>query len=164
VPGEAESVACRRDLPGLVVVRSLTKAWALPGLRAGYLLAPPGVVAALRAGRQPWSVNSPALAALEAYGRGELTSEAVAGEIALAREELAARLGCLPGVQVWPSHANFLLIRMPGGAHVRAGLLQRGIAVRAAGTFPGLTADHLRIAVRTPADNERLLGALAEVL
>jgi L-threonine-O-3-phosphate decarboxylase len=164
VPGEAESLARRGDVPGLVVVRSLTKAWALPGLRAGFLLAPRGVVAALRAARQPWSVNSLALAALEAYGRGELTSAAVAREIALAREELAASLRCLPGVRVWPSCANFLLVRVPGGEHVRAGLLERGIAVRRAATFPGLTADHLRIAVRTPADNERLLAALAEVL
>jgi L-threonine-O-3-phosphate decarboxylase len=164
VPGEAESLARRGEVPGLVVVRSLTKAWALPGLRAGFLLAPRGVVTALRAARQPWSVNSLALAALEAYGHAELTSAAVAGEIALAREQLAARLRCLPGVRVWPSCANFLLVRVSGGEHVRAGLLERGIAVRRAATFPGLTADHLRIAVRTPTDNERLLAALAEVL
>jgi histidinol-phosphate aminotransferase len=147
-----------------VVVRSLTKAWALPGLRAGYLLAPPDLVARLSAARQPWSVNGIALAALEAYGHGELTSAAVAGEIALAREELAARLRCLPGIRVWPSCANFILVRVPNGEHVRAGLLDRGVAVRRAGTFPGLTADHLRVAVRTQADNERLLAALAEVL
>jgi L-threonine-O-3-phosphate decarboxylase len=164
VPGEAESLARRGDVPGLVVVRSLTKAWALPGLRAGYLLAPPDLVARLSAARQPWSVNGLALAALEAYGHGELTSAAVAGEIALAREELAARLRCLPGVRVWPSCANFLLVRVPDGPHVRTGLLDRGIAVRRASTFPGLTADHLRVAVRTQADNERLLAALAEVL
>ncbi|MCW3043917.1 MAG: aminotransferase class I/II-fold pyridoxal phosphate-dependent enzyme [Actinobacteria bacterium] len=164
VPGEGESLARRGDIPGLVVVRSLTKAWALPGLRAGFLLAPAGIVAALCAARQPWSVNNLALAALEAYGRGELTAAAVAGETALAREELATRLRCLPGVRVWPSCANFLLVRVSGGEHVRAGLLERGIAVRRAATFPGLTADHLRIAVRTPADNERLLAALAEVV
>jgi L-threonine-O-3-phosphate decarboxylase len=164
VPGEAESLAPRGDVPGLVVVRSLTKAWALPGLRTGFLLAQRGVVAALRAARQPWSVNSLALAALEAYGRGELTSAAVAREIAQAREELATRLRSLPGVRVWPSCANFLLVRVASGEHVRAGLLERGIAVRRAATFPGLTADHLRIAVRTPADNELLLAALAEVL
>lgn len=164
VPAEAESLARRGDLPGVVVVRSLTKAWALPGLRAGFLLGPPDVVAALRAARQPWSVNSLALAALEAYGDGDLAPAAVAGEVALAREELAARLRSLPGVRVWPSAANFLLIRVPDGPAVRCGLMERRIAVRAAGTFPGLTPHHLRVAVRTAPDNERLVTALAEVL
>jgi histidinol-phosphate/aromatic aminotransferase/cobyric acid decarboxylase-like protein/adenosyl cobinamide kinase/adenosyl cobinamide phosphate guanylyltransferase len=164
VPGEAESLARRGDLPGLVVVRSLTKAWALPGLRAGFLLGPPDVVATLRAARQPWSVNSLALAALEAYGNGDLPSAAVAGEVALAREELAARLRTLPGVRVWPSAANFLLIRVPDGPAARRGLRERCIAVRAASTFPGLTPDHLRVAVRTPEDNGLLVAALAEVL
>jgi len=164
VPAEAESLARRGDLPGLVVVRSLTKAWALPGLRAGFLLGPPDVVAALRAARQPWSVNSLALAALEAYGNGDLPSAAVAGEVALAREQLAARLRSLPGVRVWPSAANFLLIRVPDGPAARRGLLDRRIAVRAAATFPGLTPHHFRIAVRTAADHERLVTALAEVV
>ena len=164
VPGEAESLARRADLPGLVVVRSLTKAWALPGLRAGFLLGPPDVVAVLRAARQPWSVNSLALAALEAYGNGDLPSAAVCREVALAREELAARLRTLPGVRVWPSAANFLLIRVPDGPAARRGLLERRIAVRAASTFPGLTPDHLRVAVRTPEDNGLLVAALAEVL
>ncbi len=164
VPAEAESLARRGDLPGLVVVRSLTKAWALPGLRAGFLLGPPDVVAALQAARQPWSVNSLALAALEVYGNGGFPSAAVAVEVALAREELAARLRGLPGVRVWPSSANFLLIRVPDGPAARRGLLERRIAVRAAGTFPGLTPHHLRVAVRTAADNRRLVTALAEVL
>ena len=164
VPGETESLARRSDLPGLVVVRSLTKAWALPGLRAGFLLGPPDVVAALRAARQPWSVNSLALAALEAYGNGDLPPGAVPAEVARAREELAARLRTLPGVRVWPSAANFLLIRVPDGPAAHRGLLERRIAVRTASTFPGLTPDHLRVAVRTPEDNERLVTALAEVL
>ena len=73
-------------------------------------------------------------------------------------------IGNNSGVRVWPSSANFLLIRVPDGPAARAGLLERGVAVRAAGTFPGLTPHHLRIAIRTPADNERLVTALAEVL
>lgn len=61
---EEQSLASRRDLPGVVVVRSLTKMWSLAGIRAGYLLGPPEVVAALKANRQPWSVNALACAAL----------------------------------------------------------------------------------------------------
>ncbi len=169
VPGEPESLAGRADLPGLVVVRSLTKPWALAGIRAGCLLAPPEIVAAARAARQPWSVNGPACAALAAWARrtaasGREEAAAVAARVAAARAGLAAGLAALDGVRVWPSAANFLLLRVPDGPAVRAGLAQRDVAVRRADTFPGLTADHLRVAVREPDDNHRLVEALREVL
>jgi histidinol-phosphate aminotransferase len=164
-PGEAESLAGRHDLPGLVVVRSLTKLWSLAGLRAGYLLAPGELATALRAARQPWSVNALACAALAAWAReGAAHAGRLAGQVAAAREELAAALGALPGVRVWPSAANFLLLRVPDGPGVRAALAARGVAVRPCHTFPGLDGDHLRVAVRDPADNRRLVGALREVL
>jgi histidinol-phosphate/aromatic aminotransferase/cobyric acid decarboxylase-like protein/adenosyl cobinamide kinase/adenosyl cobinamide phosphate guanylyltransferase len=168
-PGEPGSLAGAGELPGLVVVRSLTKLWSLAGIRAGYLLAPAGIVAAARAGRQPWSVNGPACAALTAWaqrtaasGGGEAV--AIAGRVAAARAELAAGIADLPGVRVWPSAANFLLLRVPDGPAVRARLAERRIAVRRADTFPGLTKDHLRVAVRGPGDNRRLVETLREVL
>ncbi len=171
-PAEPQSLAGRADLPGLVVVRSLTKLWALAGVRAGYVLAPPPLAAALRAARQPWSVNALALAALAAWARDEggaarAHAAAVASRVGAARERLATDLACLPGVRVWPSAANFLLLQIspvPGGAAVRASLAARGIAVRRADTFPGLTPDHLRVAVRAAAANQRLVAALAEAL
>lgn len=163
VPGQAASLAGRADLPGVVVVRSLTKVWALAGIRAGYLLGPADLVARLGAGRQPWAVNAPALAALEAYAREPATA-AIAGRVAAARAGFSAALAALPGVQVWPAVANFLLIAVPDGQRVRAGLAQRGIAVRRADTFPGLTTHHLRLAVRSPEDNARLVAALGEAL
>jgi histidinol-phosphate/aromatic aminotransferase/cobyric acid decarboxylase-like protein len=71
---ETESLAGRSDLPGLVVVRSLTKLWGLAGLRAGYLLAPAGIAAVLRAARQPWSDEH---AGLRCFGRlGQQASRA----------------------------------------------------------------------------------------
>jgi histidinol-phosphate/aromatic aminotransferase/cobyric acid decarboxylase-like protein/adenosyl cobinamide kinase/adenosyl cobinamide phosphate guanylyltransferase len=169
VPGEAESLADRRELPGTIVVRSLTKLWSLAGIRAGYLLAPPDVVAAARAVRQPWGVSAPACAALTAWVRhtadpGGAEAAAVASWVAAARERLAADLAALPGVRVWPSAANFLLLRVPDGAAARSGLAERGIAVRRADTFPGLGPDHLRVAVRRPDDNRRLVVALRQVL
>jgi histidinol-phosphate/aromatic aminotransferase/cobyric acid decarboxylase-like protein/adenosyl cobinamide kinase/adenosyl cobinamide phosphate guanylyltransferase len=179
VAGQAESLAGRRDLPGLVVVRSLTKVWGLPGLRAGYLLAPAPVVSALQAGRQPWAVSAPALAALEAYGGGDPPSgppgvpvaedlraetDAIARRVATARDALAAALGGLPGVRVWASAANFLLLRVPGGPAVRERLRAGGIAVRRGETFPGLTPDHLRVAVGDPEANARLVEALRRAL
>lgn len=162
--GEPESLAGRQDIPGLVVVRSLTKVWSLPGIRAGYLVAPAEIAAALKAVRQPWSVNALALAALTACAQDEATPRKIAEEIAAARNELTASLADLHGVRVWPSAANFLLIRVPTGGSVRAALAARGIAVRRADTFPGLTADDLRIAVRRPEENRVLVEALREVL
>lgn len=163
-PGEPESLAMDSDLPGLLVVRSLTKVWSIPGVRAGYLLGPEEVVGALRAVRQPWSVNSVALRALAVCLRDTSTVSKVAAEVAAARQGLRADLKSLPGVMVWPSAANFLLIRVPDGPVVRAELLDRGMAVRRADTFPGLTGDHLRLAVRCPEDNRLLVRALREVL
>lgn len=163
-PGEAESLAARSDLPGLVVVRSLTKAWSIPGIRAGYLLGPAEIVEALRSVRQPWPVNTLACAAIVACAGDEATSRKIAEEVGVAREMLIDRLAELPGVRVWPSAANFVLIRVPDGPGVRSALLVRGVAVRPAGSFPGLDAGYLRLAVRTPEDNELLLTALGEAL
>ena len=66
VPGELESLAARTDLPGLVVLRSLTKTWGLAGLRVGYVLAGEDLVARLAAAAPPWSVSTPALVAIGA--------------------------------------------------------------------------------------------------
>jgi histidinol-phosphate/aromatic aminotransferase/cobyric acid decarboxylase-like protein len=164
VPDESESLSARGDLPGLVVIRSLTKVWSIPGVRAGYILGPAELLAALRETRQPWAVNTLALTALAACARDPSAAQKVAGKVAEDREALSAALAGLPGVQVWPSAANFVLILVPDGPAVRAMLLARGIAVRRADTFPGLTPNHLRIAVRRPKENQILVEAIREAL
>ena len=78
VPGEPESLAAAREVPGLIVVRSLTKTWGLAGLRAGYLLATPADVQVLARPRPPWAVSSPALAAVTACCDQGATAEAAA--------------------------------------------------------------------------------------
>jgi histidinol-phosphate/aromatic aminotransferase/cobyric acid decarboxylase-like protein len=161
VPAERESLAARRDLPGLVVVRSLTKLWALPGVRAGYALASADLVVHLAESRQPWSVNAAACAALEWCAGNRGASERVARQLAQARDELVRGLRVL-GLEPFPSVANFLLLELPAGGV--ESLAERGIAVRPAASFPGLDKRHVRIAVRPPADNAKLLDALAEVL
>jgi histidinol-phosphate aminotransferase len=163
VAGERASLAPRTQ-DGLVVVRSMTKLWSLAGVRAGYLLAAPDLVATLEAQRQPWSVNRPALAALTACARDAATRRRVAWEVASARVALLARLSALPGVRVWPAAANFLLLEVPDGPATIAALAAAGVAVRPASSFPGLTEGHLRVAVRRPAENERLIAGLAEAV
>ena len=163
VPGETSSLAMTpRD--GLVVVRSATKMWSLAGIRAGYLLGPPALVAALEGQRQPWSVNALGLAALAFCASDRATPRRVAATVGAARGALHARLSELPGVRAWPSAANFLLLEVPDGSATIAALRGAGIAVRPAASFPGLTEDHLRVAVRQQADNDVFIAALAWVL
>jgi histidinol-phosphate aminotransferase len=165
VPGERESLAgC--PAPGLLVFRSLTKTWALPGLRAGYALGDPELLRGLAAHRPHWPVGTLTLEAVTACAEPYAVQEAerIAQELARHREWLTARLNELPGVRVYePAAAPFLLIQVRDGERVRLGLRERGIAVRRGDTFPGLTTDHLRVAVREPARCAVLLAALAEL-
>jgi histidinol-phosphate aminotransferase len=165
VPGEPHSLAGER-LPGLVVVRSLTKTWALAGLRVGYLLAEPDVVARLRAAQPLWSVSTPALAALDAcLARGPVKhAEREAGTVAAERELLRAGLEELGVEVVAGSQAPYLLCRVPGRPDVRERLRERGVAVRRGDTFPGLGPEHWRTAVRSAEATGQLLTELAHVL
>ena len=165
VPGEPQSLAGSR-LPGLVVVRSLTKTWGLAGLRVGYLLAEPATAALLKEAQPLWSVSTPALAALDAcLQRGPVKqAERDAHVIAEHRAELEDALTGL-GVEVAPgSHAPYLLCRVPGRPDVRPLLREAGVAVRRGDTFPGLTAEHWRTAVRGPEESAQLVSALSALL
>ncbi|WP_431045057.1 Rv2231c family pyridoxal phosphate-dependent protein CobC [Streptomyces sp. P1-3] len=167
VPGERESLASVTDLPGLVVLRSLTKTWGLAGLRIGYVLAGAGTIAALEHAQPLWPVSTPALAAAEACCSAEALAEAeeAAARIGADRAHLLARLAEFAQVRVCgPAAGPFLLIRLPRAAAVRARLRDHGFAVRRGDTFPGLGPDWLRIAVRDPATTDRFTEALAKVL
>lgn len=167
VPGERESLAGDRWTPGLLVLRSLTKTWALAGLRAGYAIGAPDIVAALTRHRPQWPVSSLVLAAVRACSAPHAVAEAGAHatELATHRAWLAGQLAALPGVHVHqPADGPFLLVRVPDGARLRESLRDKGIAVRRADTFPGLAADHLRIAVRPPQRCALLLAALRDSL
>ncbi|MFD5699083.1 Rv2231c family pyridoxal phosphate-dependent protein CobC [Streptomyces lasiicapitis] len=167
VPGEREALAGRVDVPGLVVLRSLTKTWGLAGLRIGYVLADPAVVAELSRAQPLWPVSSPALAAAEACMSPRALAEAghVAHRVAAERRHLVAGLGELAGVSVvGPAEGPFVLVRVAGGGGVRAGLRERGFAVRRGDTFPGLGPEWVRVAVRDRATADRFLSALGEAL
>jgi histidinol-phosphate/aromatic aminotransferase/cobyric acid decarboxylase-like protein len=165
VPGEPASLADRTDLPGLLVVRSLTKTWGLAGLRVGYALGPADLVAALAAQQPHWPVSTPALAALVACTTPAARAEAAAAAVQLEADR-AALLAALPaGVEVVGTpRSSFVLLRVPDAVRVRAQLRQRGWAVRRGDTFPGLPAGHLRVAVRDPGTSRAFAAALAETL
>jgi cobyrinic acid a,c-diamide synthase len=154
-----ESLAGNRD-EGLLVVRSLTKLWAIPGVRAGYLLGHPTHVAALRRGQAPWSVSATAVAAIVACTTAEADDERQR-RLALIDEQrthLLKGLGDLGIRHVAGSTAPFVLAEP--GAEVHAALRAAGIAVRRADTFPGLGPGWVRIAVRRPELTDRLLESM----
>ncbi|MEU9881476.1 Rv2231c family pyridoxal phosphate-dependent protein CobC [Streptomyces phaeochromogenes] len=169
VPDEREALAGRTDVPGLVVLRSLTKTWGLAGLRIGYVLASPETIAELERAQPLWPVSTPALAAAEACmtPRALAEQEYAARRVAIDRAHLVAGLRefASDGVRVVePAEGSFVLIGLPGAAAVRARLRRLGFAVRRGDTFPGLDDTWLRLAVRDRATVNRFLQALDQAL
>jgi histidinol-phosphate/aromatic aminotransferase/cobyric acid decarboxylase-like protein/adenosyl cobinamide kinase/adenosyl cobinamide phosphate guanylyltransferase len=163
VPGQPATLV-RERLDDVIVVRSLTKALAIPGLRAGYAVAPAPLARRLRDVRPPWSANALALAALAAAARRPDALATIAERASAEREDLGRRLARIAGVRTWPSVANFCLVEVADGPAVLAALRERRIAVRAAASFPGLGAGDLRLTARAARENERLVSALAEAV
>jgi histidinol-phosphate aminotransferase len=167
VTGPSVDLAGRADLPGLIVIRSLTKTWALAGLRVGYLLAAPELVARLGQVQPLWAVSTPALAAMVACSTPAAVAEARAWAATLAEDRayLVSALSALPGVELPAASASsFVLVQIPGAMAIRAKLREFGFAVRRGDTFPGLGPDYLRIAVRDRATTDTFLLALAATL
>lgn len=140
-------------------LRSVTKDCALAGLRAAFAVGAPPVLRALRAAQVPWSASAPAqAAAAAAIGRGGLQHlELSLRRLAAERQRLAEGLAEL-GWESLPSRANFLMVRAGGAGRRATALRRRGVRVRDCTSF-GLP-DHLRIAVRRPAEDAQLLDAL----
>ncbi|HEV2772036.1 MAG TPA: bifunctional adenosylcobinamide kinase/adenosylcobinamide-phosphate guanylyltransferase, partial [Thermoleophilaceae bacterium] len=163
VPGELGTLV-HEPLDDTIVVRSLTKSLAIPGLRAGYAIAAVPLARRLRDVRPPWSANALALTALTAVARRPAALAAAATRAEAERSDLAARIASIAGVRLWPGAANFCLIEVADGPRVVEVLRSRSIAVRPAASFPGLSSGHVRLTARGPAENERLAEALEEAV
>jgi histidinol-phosphate aminotransferase len=167
VPGEREALAGRTDVPGLVVLRSLTKTWGLAGLRIGYVLAAPETIADLERAQPLWPVSTPALAAAQACVEPQALAEAAhaAHRIAADRAHLVAGLREFDGLRVVaPAEGPFVLVRLAHAADVRRRLRALGFAVRRGDTFPGLDEEWLRLAVRDRSTVNSFLHALRQAL
>ncbi len=158
------------DMPvNLVVVRSMTKFYAIPGLRLGFAAAAPVTAAALRSQLPPWSVNTLALGVgtavlgdLEYDGRSRAAVQAL-------RESFAASLAGFGNLQVFPSAANFLLLRidhpdLDGCVLARRLLVEAGIGIRVCDNYRGLGKKYFRVAVRTAAENNIFCKALTAII
>ncbi|WP_299332510.1 threonine-phosphate decarboxylase CobD [Haloplanus sp.] len=147
--------------PGVVVVRSLTKMFGLPGLRMGFAAATDGLRDRLDTARPAWGLSAPA-AAVGTYCLRQTTFVAETRE--RVRRERHRMRDALDGpFDVYPSEAPFLLLETEMEVKALVADVRRaGIAVRDATTFRGLD-DHVRVAVRRPAENDRLLDALLDL-
>lgn len=150
-----------------IVLRSMTKFYALPGLRVGYAVASERLALRMESLRGPWSVNTPAqfagVAALTDTGYVRRTVNYVAGE----REFLAQGMTAVGGLQPYPSVANYLLVTTREGntaTELRKELLKRFILIRDCSNFEGLNNRFFRVAVRTREENIKLLEALRVIL
>uniref|UniRef100_UPI000558AE97 threonine-phosphate decarboxylase CobD n=1 Tax=Citrifermentans bremense TaxID=60035 RepID=UPI000558AE97 len=152
-----------RQSPRAVLLRSMTKFFAIPGLRLGYAIAAPQMVEAIAALQDPWSVNTAAqvagVASLDDADYCLRTREYVDAE----RERLAEGLASIAGLSVFSSRANYLLVEICDGrsaSEIRERLMPEGVLVRDCGNFEGLDGRFFRVAVRLREENERLLELL----
>jgi threonine-phosphate decarboxylase len=154
--------------PRLLILRSYTKFFGIPGMRLGFLLGAPEEVARLAEAQEPWSVNTMA----QAMGRACLADQEYMAQtrslIVQEREFLFGQLAALPGLTPFPSAVNYLLVKLtrPGAvaANLREQMLSHRIVIRDASNFRGLDERFFRIAVRGREENTRLLTALEECL
>lgn len=161
-PALQSAVGLLPRFPNLVVTRTFSKAHGLAGLRLGYLVAAPGLVAVMERLRESFNANGPALAAAEAALADTAHLAGVRQANAAAREALSAGLTAR-GLAVSPSQANFLLVSFGRDAGaIEAGLVARGVVPRPMAGY-GLP-ECLRLTVGTPEDNQRLLQALDEAM
>jgi histidinol-phosphate aminotransferase len=162
IPGEPASLASE-SLPGVVVLRSLTKTWALAGLRVGYALGSRDLLDRLTARRPHWPLGTLQLEAIAACSSPEAVAEADEGarRLATLRAEMVAGLTSI-GLDVIDGHAPFVLFTVPDAQLMRKHLDSKGIAVRRCDTFVGLDGEYLRAAVRP--DWPVLVDAIAESL
>ena len=150
--------------PNLAVLRTFSKWAGLAGLRVGYGLLPEELAGHLWKIKQPYNISvagqAAALASLEDVGylRGNVA------QIVAERGRVYAALAELPGLQPYPSDANFILCRVTGGdaLELKRALERQGILVRHY-RKPGLR-DCIRLSIGTPRQNDALLGALGDAL
>ena len=156
------------DIFNIVVLKSLTKIFAIPGLRLGYGLFPLQMSSAVRHLLPPWSVNSLALDVGSTVVKEDAYVEQSQKLVSSLRQELVSDLTDIFGLEVVSGEANYLLCRLEdvdsSATSLAASLLGRGFAVRTCTNYQGLDDTYFRIAVRSLEDNQQLVQALADIV
>jgi threonine-phosphate decarboxylase len=152
----------------LFVIRSVTKFYGMPGIRFGYGIAAKSLINKLQTVRQPWSINSLAgFATLAAFSDKEFI-ENTKRTIAKERVQFKKQLNEIPGLQVFPSETNFLLVKIVNKKHtstqLKEALAKMGILIRDCCTFVGLDSNYFRVTVRSDEDNQKLVDAVKKLM
>ena len=152
----------------VMVLRSMTKFFGIPGIRLGYLVGPPPLVAQLNRHKEPWTVNALAQKIGIACAADKDFADDTRRFVAAERGLLFSRLGSIPGLQPRPSSANYLLLKITGrglsSTRLYEELARRGILVRDCRSFTGMGNKYIRVAVKLRRDNRLLLAALKTVV
>ncbi|HJO38565.1 MAG: histidinol-phosphate transaminase [Vicinamibacterales bacterium] len=148
----------------LLLLRTFSKAMSLAGIRVGYLLGAPTLVGEISKAKLPFTLNPLSCQAALTALRHQPALQSRVDTIVTERERLIAALGKRTAIDVYPSAANFVFIRVPGhGDRTVAGLADRGVLVRRLRGHP-LLADSMRVTVGTPEQNDRFLATLDAAL
>jgi threonine-phosphate decarboxylase len=148
--------------PYLIVLRSMTKFFALPGLRIGYAVMHPDVTGKVMGYKEPWTVNSIAQAAGNAVLDDRDYQEASLSAIRLEKAFMEDAFNSM-GMFFISSRANYYLVRMERAREMRVALEQKGILIRDCSNFDGLDSTYLRIAVRSRSENALLTKEMAAI-
>ncbi|OVE74867.1 cobyric acid synthase CobQ [bacterium E08(2017)] len=153
-----------RDLPpNLIVVKSLTKFFAIPGLRLGMLCAHPDTAEKIKRVRLPWTINALAQeVACRLYDDRSYIEESLR-TVAACRDYLLERLGELDGWKPLPSEANYVVVQLPDGISsigLQKQLMKKGILIRSCKNFEGLGDSYIRLAVRPKDETDELFAAI----
>ena len=155
------------EYSNVLLLHSMTKRYAVPGLRLGYVTGNSGLLVRLRTNRMPWSVNQLAIEAglflLEHDVPNPLDVAAYLEETA----RLSAAIQAIGGLEVWATQTHFMLVQLRmGKASALKDYLagEHGILIRDASNFTGLNEQFFRIATQTPEENDRLVAAIAKFM
>lgn len=160
---EQSMLAMMPAYPRLILLRSFTKFYALPGLRIGYAIGSRAVAANLRRHVPAWTANTMALLAAEAALKDHRHARRSLAYMNRERERFVDKLSRLSGLRLFPSQCNFLLLEFPLVQSKESAVMdcrRKGILVRDCASVPGLTRRTIRIAIRTTRDNDRLVRVL----
>lgn len=150
------------EFPNVILLHSMTKRFAVPGLRLGYITACKELLHEIRTQRMPWSVNQLAIEA----GHYLLSSSQYDIDISLLlreKERLVQSLLSIGGMEIWPSDTHYMLVqlRMGKAAALKEYLAtEQGILIRDASNFEGLNEHFFRIATQTPEENDKLVESI----
>jgi histidinol-phosphate aminotransferase len=166
--GGADAICLLDSHPRLVVLRTFSKAMAMAGLRAGYMLAHPALTAEVNKAKLPYNVNFfTEVAAAEVLRARHLLEPGVA-KLRDERDRLIREMSAIPGLRVYPSEANFWVFRVESPNITHTQLFQRlldehGILIRDVSKYPMLK-DCLRVNVGAPEENDAFLGAVRAIM